>query len=151
MNKMKLLMFGILFAATTLASAQSDKVVKWSATATKEADNYYSLTLTAKIEKPWYVYSQFISDDGPVKTSVRLENAEKLDLSEKSTEEGIKKAGFDDVFGMELVKFSNQMIIKQRIKSTTPLDYISGYIEFMTCNSEICYPPAEVYFRTPVN
>jgi thiol:disulfide interchange protein DsbD len=142
--------YGLLLFTSILFS-QSDKVVKWSASAIKESDNTYLLTLTAKIEKPWFVYSQYISDEGPVKTSFRLENNEKLDLSEKAIEEGTRKEGFDEIFGMQLIKFSNQMIIKQRIKSKQPLDAVSGYIEFMTCNNEICYPPAEVYFRTPVN
>lgn len=148
---MRLLIFGLFFCLSASAFGQSDKVVKWSATAVKEADNYYTLTLTARIEKPWYVYSQFLADDGPVKTSFRLDNAEKLDLTQKPTEEGGKKSGFDEIFGMELVKFSNQMIIKQKIKSEKPLDQISGYIEFMTCNNEVCYPPAEVFFKTPIN
>ncbi len=148
---MRILLICLFVTASFIVSAQSDKVVKWSASAVREAENVYVLTLTAKIEKSWYVYSQFISDEGPVKTSVRLENSDNLELFEKSTEEGSRKAGFDDIFGMELIKYSNQMIIKQRIKSSVPLDALSGYIEFMTCNNEICYPPAEVYFRTPVN
>lgn len=148
---MRVLLVSLFLFTAGILSGQSDKVVKWSASATRESDNIYVLILTAKIEKSWYVYSQFISDEGPVKTSVRLENADKLDLFEKSTEEGSRKAGFDDIFGMELIKFSNQMIIKQRLKSSTPLDALSGYIEFMTCNGEICYPPSEVFFRTPVN
>ena len=148
---MRIFLFGIMVFLSAIASAQSDKVVKWTATAVKESDNLYTLTLTARIEKPWYVYSQFLADDGPVKTSFRLENAEKFDLSEQPTEEGNKKAGFDEIFGMELVKFSNQMVIKQRIKTNSPIESLSGYIEFMTCNNEVCYPPAEVYFKTPIN
>lgn len=150
-RKMKTFFISVSIFACCQLFAQSDKVVKWTATAEQESDNTYILTLSAKIDKSWHVYSQFISDEGPVKTSVRLENADKLEMVGKSTEEGIRKEGFDDIFGMELIKFSKQMTIKQRIKSAQALDSISGDIEYMTCNNEICYPPVEVHFKTPVN
>ncbi|HMG15883.1 MAG TPA: protein-disulfide reductase DsbD domain-containing protein [Saprospiraceae bacterium] len=149
---MKLLFSLLCVCIMQMSFAQSDKVVKWTASVKKESANTYLLTLNAAIDKGFYVYSQFLeSQDGPVKTTVTLDQAADISGMDKATEDGHKKEGFDAVFGMNLIKYSDHLIIVKRIHSKTALDKISGTIEFMSCNDEMCYPPTEVAFRAPIS
>ncbi len=139
----------ILMLFTISIAAQSDKIVKWTATATKVKDNSYKLELRAKIQEGYYVYSQFLeNDNGPVRTGFSIEQTD-LDV-QKITEKGKKKEGFDDIFGMNLIKYSDEMVITQMISSKKPLITLSGFIDFMTCNNELCYPPASVYYTADI-
>ena len=149
---MKFLLSLLCICLLQMSYAQSDKVVKWTASVKKEVGNTYLLTLNGTIDKGFYVYSQFLeSQDGPVKTTIKLDQASDITGLDKATEDGHKKEGFDAVFGMNLIKYSDHLIIVQRIHSKTSLEKISGTIEFMSCNDEMCYPPTEVAFRAPIS
>ena len=148
---MKYLISLLFLCFIHMTFAQSDKVVKWTASVKKELDNSYLLTLNGTIDKGFYVYSQFLeSEDGPVKTTIKLDQAADISAMDKATEDGHKKEGFDPVFGMNLIKFSDHLLITKRIHAKTPLEKITGTIEFMSCNDEMCYPPTEVAFRAPI-
>jgi hypothetical protein len=142
-----ILPFLMLF--TISVAAQSDKIVKWSATATKIKNNEYKLELKAQIQDGYYIYSQFLeNDNGPVRTGFSIEQTEIE--AQKATETGKKKEGFDDIFGMNLIKYSHEMVITQIISSKKTLTTLSGFIDFMTCNNELCYPPASVYYTADI-
>jgi thiol:disulfide interchange protein DsbD len=148
---MKLLITIVSLCLLQIATAQSDKVAKWTASVKQEGPNTYTLTLKATIDKGFYVYSQFLkSDNGPVKTMVRLDVDKNIKSVDSGKEDGRKKEGYDAIFEMDLIKFSEQLIITKRITTKSKLEKISGTIEFMTCNDEMCYPPAEVSFRAPI-
>lgn len=148
---MKFLFTILGFCLLQIASAQSDKVAKWTASVRQDGPNTYILTLKATIDKGFYVYSQFLkSDNGPVKTTVRLDDDSNIKSVDTGSEDGHKKEGYDKVFEMNLIKFSEQLTITKRITTKSKLEKISGTIEFMTCNDEMCYPPAEVSFRAPI-
>lgn len=148
---MKYLFTFVGLCCIQLLFAQSDKVAKWTASVKKDGPNSYTLTLKATVDKGFYVYSQFLtSDNGPVKTSVEIEPDANIVNVDKGTEDGHKKEGYDEIFAMNLIKFSDQLTITKHIKTKANLEKISGTIEFMTCNNEMCYPPAQVSFRAPI-
>ena len=64
----------------------------------------------------------------------------------KNVEDGKKYEGYDDLFGMNIIKFSGKPTFTQQVKITKPTT-LSGHVEFMTCDSERCLPPSEVQFR----
>ena len=67
------------FVSNTL-SAQILNPIKWSFDAKKISDTEYDLIATAKIDKGWYTYSQFIGNDGPVPTSLTFEKSAQYQL-----------------------------------------------------------------------
>lgn len=126
--------------------AQELTPVEWSFDVSEINNQEYELIFTADIEKGWTVYSQYIDDGGPVPTTITYET-EGLETIGKSTEEGYKKEGMDDIFEMNVIKFFDKepYTIKQRIKKGN-LSTVSGYLTFMCCDDERCLPPTDIDF-----
>ena len=121
--------------------------VKWSYTSEKVSDQEYDLIITANVDPGWYIYSQYLeSDDGPIRTSFNFSENEAFKLMGQTKENGKKKEGFDDLFGMNVIKYSGTTQFVQRIKLSAPLQEVSGYLEFMTCDDDQCLPPKEIDF-----
>jgi|CXWL01.1.fsa_nt_gi thiol:disulfide interchange protein DsbD len=147
----KIAFFAFAILAAFAATAQQNPV-KWSYEAKKVADvptgtNQYDLVLTANISDGWYVYSQYLeSDDGPIRTTFTFNENAAVKLEGKNVEDGHKYEGYDDLFGMNIIKFSGKPTFTQRVKITAPT-VLTGHVGFMTCDSERCLPPAEIPFR----
>ena len=145
MKQILLLLLTFCFVQT--AFAQQYDPVDWSFDSKQISDTEYDIIYKSKIDKGWYVYSQYLaSDEGPVATSVNYEGEKAFKTSGKSTEAGGKKAGYDAMFGMDVVKFKGDYTITQRIKVTDASKPVTGYLTFMTCNDKMCLPPTDVDF-----
>lgn len=142
---------GFLVILTMLSSfaviAQIEEPVKWSFSANQTGEDTYELKFTANIDKGWTVYSQFTSDDGPVPTAINYESEDFEKLGE-SEESGHKKAGYDKMFEVDVVKFlaDEPFVITQKIRSKST-KAISGYLTYMTCDDTKCLPPTDVDFN----
>ncbi len=122
--------------------------VKWSLKIDKVSDDTYDLTYQANLDEGWYVYSQYLeSEDGPQKTEFNYDPSDAFTLVGKNEEiSDYRKAGYDEFFDMEVVKFKKHVDFKQRIKTTDPTQPIKGYLLFMTCDDGQCLPPTDVTF-----
>jgi thiol:disulfide interchange protein DsbD len=120
--------------------------VKWSFSSEKLNDNEHNLIITAKIEKGWHVYSQFIDDGGPIPTSFKFKPSKDYQLVDKVTESPKAVGAFDKNFNMQIAWHKDQVVFKQKISLLVPKTTIAGTLEFMVCNDERCLPPAEVDF-----
>lgn len=140
----------LFFAMTLLVSGAvfgQLNPVKWSYEAKMVADKEYDLVFTAHIQPGWYVYSQYLeSNDGPVRTSFNFEENPNVEPIGKNAEDGHRYEGFDELFYMNIIKFSGEPTFTQRVKVNSPAT-LKGYLEFMTCDNEKCLPPKEVEFR----
>lgn len=139
----------LLFLFVNAVAAQQNPV-SWSFDAKKINDQEYDLVLTASVANGWYIYSQYLdSDEGPIPTTFKFE-PDTFELVDKTREEGRKKEGFDELFGMNIVKFSGKVQFIQRIKLTGSLKVVKGNLEYMTCDDESCLPPTDVPFEIPL-
>ena len=146
----------MFFAVSTQAqfpdpNAKIYDPVKWSFSSEKLNENEYNLIITAKIEKGWHVYSQFIDDGGPIPTSFKFKPSKDYQLVDKVTESPKAVGAFDKNFNMQIAWHKNQVVFKQKISLLVPKTTIAGTLEFMVCNDERCLPPAEVEFIIPVH
>lgn len=122
-------------------------VVNWTFEVDKTDDQSYEIIIKGEIDKGWYVYSQYLNDDeGPIPTSVNFEEKAGYQLVEKSSEDGHKIEGYDNIFMMDITKYKEEFIITQKVKLTEGIDQLSGYLEYMACDKEQCLPPKEVAF-----
>jgi len=145
----------MFFAVSTQAqfpdpNAKIYDPVKWSFSSEKLNENEYNLIITAKIEKGWHVYSQFIDDGGPIPTSFKFKPSKDYQLVDKVTESPKAVGAFDKNFNMQIAWHKNQVVFKQKISLLVPKTTIAGTLEFMVCNDERCLPPAELEFIIPV-
>ena len=142
----KVLFFAIALFTFSALSAQNLNPVKWTYEAKKVADGEYDLVFVPHIMEGWYVYSQYLeSDEGPIPTSFTFHENASVEMVGKTTEDGDKHEGYDDMFGMNVVKFSGQPQFTQRVK-TSGETVLTGFVEFMTCDNNRCLPPTEVEF-----
>ena len=145
--KQVFLIIATLFAFTA-AFAQELNPVEWSFEKSKNDDGTYNLVFTATIESDWFIYSQFLGDDGPIPTSFHLKENPNIELIGSITESGtVKKEGFDKLFEMNLVKYGGTATFTQKVKLRNDTDSISGYLVYMTCDDTRCLPPTEVSFN----
>ena len=135
----------LLLTACTLtaASAQMTKPVSWAFSAEKVADGTFDVTISADIQNGWHVYSQFTPEGGPVPTSVTLDLGEKVHTAKET---GARSEHMDELFGVEVIDFSETFTIEQRVKVPAGATVLTGTVEYMTCNGESCLPPTEVPF-----
>ena len=139
-----LTLFSLLLAFS--GAGQIKNPVRWSTSWTKVCGQEAELVFTATIDPGWYVYSQFLEDGGPIPTSFQFKAGAHFQLLGKAKEEGKRKEGFDEIFGMNVVKFSGTVNFRQRVKVLDPQAPVTGYLEYMTCDNEQCLPPTEEDF-----
>ncbi|HKK75327.1 MAG TPA: cytochrome c biogenesis protein CcdA [Saprospiraceae bacterium] len=145
-----LLLVSLVFAYLS-AQAQFPTPVSWSAKWEAVSDTEYELIFTAEIDPGWNIYSQYLeSEDGPIATQLNFTSPDGLETLGKSTEEGIIKKGYDDIFQMNVTKIFDQAVIRQRVKLSDLPKTIDGYITYMVCDDEMCLPPTDYEFSLKI-
>ncbi|WP_159520676.1 protein-disulfide reductase DsbD family protein [Sunxiuqinia indica] len=141
----KLLIAFVLIIFTGVANAQIVEPVKWSFSQNKISDNEVELVFTATIDDGWHMYSTDLPEGGPIKTSFYFEDLENAELLGKPTPNKEVVEKFDQSFQMDLKWFEHDVSYTQKVK-TTGAGSVSGYIEFMSCDDEMCTPPTQAEF-----
>jgi hypothetical protein len=141
-----LLLLAISLSALSL-SAQPSHPVSWS-TRYEQVEGYtYDLHLKATAEPGWYIYSQHIQEGGPIPTSFYFDKGDHYQLEGEVEEQSEhRKAGIDEFFDMEVIKYAESVTFTQRVTVKDFSQPISGYLEYMTCDDEQCLPPREENF-----
>jgi hypothetical protein len=143
-NKMRIVVLSVLFLAKAVFCLAQENPIKWSTKAEKINETEYNLHIEGEIEAGWNIYSQFlVSDDGPVRSSVNFIK-EGIELIGKTEEAGTRKEAFDEMFGMNVIKFSKHITFSQKVKVAKGTKKVNATLTYMTCNNEVCLPPKDV-------
>lgn len=143
--------FFSFFSLMISLNGQIFNPVSWTYSWKNITKNEYELQFTAQIDEGWNIYSQYLeSDDGPIRTSIFWDKGSHYSLMGKASEEGNIYKGYDDIFGMNVIKLSGKIIFRQKIKVTDPSKPVTGFVEFMACDKERCLPPGEANFSFQV-
>lgn len=140
----------LFFSFISLAVFAQTNPVNWAFSSEKIGDNQYKVKLVANIATGWNIYSQHTDPTGPVPTSFSFNENPNIELIGKVEESGKKKEGFDQLFEVNVIKFSGQVTFTQTVKVKNGAQNISGFLEFMCCDEEKCLPPKEVSFDIPL-
>ncbi len=136
---------GIIALFLPLLTAQNP--ARWSFSTREVGNGEFDLIFTVTLEEGWATYSQFLeSEDGPVPTSFTFEEGPHFKRKGQVKESGNKTTKYDNVFGMNLTKFSGIGIFTQRVVVTDFSKPIKGYLSYMVCDDEMCLPPRDVDF-----
>ncbi|MEI7524166.1 MAG: cytochrome c biogenesis protein CcdA [Mariniphaga sp.] len=140
MKKSVLLLF--LFLCTGLQSfAQLTKPVIWNLNQRSLSNKgEIELSITAKIQSGWHIYSTKLPDGGPVKTSFTFTpDSSFFRLIGETTPLSAPTKEFDKIFNMDLEFFSKEVVFVQKIRLLTPKSFeIKGSVEYQSCNDETC-------------
>ena len=143
MKKIFILFFTLL---SVMISAQIYDPVSWDFSQKQVSDNEIELQFKATIDDGWYLYSQFIGDDGPVPTEFTFTTEGGYSLV-GTPKEGEPIEEFDPNFDMILKYFKNEAIFTQIVQVSSSEDFnLEGNVYFMVCDEAQCLPPEEVEF-----
>lgn len=136
-----------LFISLSTAHSQIRNPVKWKSEIIHLEGDQFELVFTATIQNGWSVYSMYLEgEDGPIPTTLNFDQTKSFKSIGKAVESGKKKEGFDPIFEMNVIKFSEKYQLKQKIEVKDYNAKIAGYLNFMTCDDEECLPPTDVEF-----
>lgn len=147
---MRNLFLSLVFLFFSVMAFSQSNPVSWSFSLAQADDGTYVLSATANIQAGWYVYSQDLDGDGPVPTQLTVAGQDGLTTVGESSETGDKVAGYDEIFGMDIVKFKKMATFSQPLRLQETVQVVEGSIMFMCCNDEQCLPPRDVPFSVPV-
>ena len=143
MKKIFILFFTLL---SVITSAQIFTPVSWDFSQKQVSDHEIELQFKATIDDGWYLYSQFIGDDGPVPTEFTFTTEGGYSLV-GTPKEGEPIEEFDPNFDMILKYFKNEAIFTQIVQVSSSEDFnLEGNVYFMVCDEAQCLPPEEVGF-----
>lgn len=144
--KKYLLLFTIIFSVNTLL-AQTKDPVTWTYEAKKKTATTYDLIATATLPNPWHIYSQNTEDGGPLPTKISFNKNPLVIKVGKVLENGKLEKTFDENFKVNVLYYSNKVSFIQSIKiKALAKTKISGMVEYMVCNDELCLPPTKKSF-----
>ena len=121
--------------------------VKWKVKIDGVQEDNYTVVLEAEIQDGWHIYGQEINGDGPIPTTITVDKGkhyEELGAFEDIGDNGVEE--FDPFFELTLTKFKKKAIFQQGIKVLDSGAYISGGVEYMTCDATRCLPPDYIPF-----
>ena len=148
---MKKIFLAFLFFGFALQS-QSQKLapVKWTYQAVKTGDKKYNIIITANVDAPWHIYSQYVKK-GPVPTTVQFAKNPLVVINGSTKEVGNLEKKFDNNFGAVIGSFGGkvQFIQAVTLKVNTKTK-LNGTIEYMVCNEERCLPPTKQSFEVDI-
>lgn len=136
----------LLALLSVAASAQMQAPVHFSVSQKKVAADVVEVIFSGKIDAGWHVYSTGLPADGPISATVTTEKAEGAKATGTAGHRGNEINKFDNLFGMNLRFFENSVTFYQRYKITGKTYHIKGYLEYGSCNDEMCMPPMQVEF-----
>ncbi len=136
-----LLFFFLACNAPSVVSAQSSALVKWTYTVKKISDCEYDLFFKADITAKQHLYSQIVTNDGPMPTEFVFDKSTDYKLVGKTKEpKPIERP--EPAFDNAIIRFfENHAEFTQRIHTLGSKSFqIKGIINGMTCNDSQCTP-----------
>ena len=134
----------LLFALFSLtALGQFASPITWTFATRHVEGDVFELVATARAEAGWSIYSQFTDAGGPVPTAFIWEEGDHYERVGESREEGHRKEGMDELFGVNVIKYLSDQpaVFVQRVKVADYGVPITGEVEFMCCDDTQCLPP----------
>ncbi|MDQ3142515.1 MAG: hypothetical protein M3Q56_09760, partial [Bacteroidota bacterium] len=127
--------------------------VKVSSQAKATSEKVFTLTVNAKIDEGWYVYSNKMGEDGPMPTTMEFDAGEHFKILGGIHETSDYKIDvFDEIFEMQLVKYKKFVSFSRDVEILDPTKSITGSFTYQTCDDSKCLPPKELAFSfTPTD
>lgn len=139
--------FFLLLSLLVTISSYAQKQVQWSYATKKIDSKTYELHITAKLQKGWNIYSQQSPEGGALATAVSFNKNPLVSLEGSVKEEGKLIKKFEELFGVEVQYYKDEVRFVQRIKlKSAAKTNITGVVKYMVCNTEECTPPLEQKF-----
>ena len=133
-----------LLCVAVMSFAQIHEPVKCETSWKMVSDNVAELRIVAKIDAGWHLYST--EQEGVTAAELVAETLDGARLDGKLAFEGNEIKKYDDMFGMDVRYFENEVTFIQRFIIEKENSKVQGYFSYGACNDENCMPPTNVEF-----
>lgn len=148
MRKYIVVLTGLILLTSFNGITQIFDPVKWNFRSKQVTGKKVDLIFEATIDSGWHLYGLNIPENGPIATSIVFTDTNGFKLTGKAVSVNNPEIKYDAIFEIDLELFSNKATFKQQIEKLTKEDLtVRGYVEFMSCNDQMCLPPKEVEFE----
>jgi len=130
-----------------VAASENDPV-SWVFVAEKMSDTEYALSMTGSLTEGWTIYSKDGDPDiGFIPTTYFLEAGDGVEPVGEATENSATlKKKFDKAWNANVDKIDGGQVIYRQVVKVTGTPVVNGFVEYQTCDEEMCFPPKEVPF-----
>lgn len=135
-----------------LVNAQILTPVKWSTETKDLGNNEFEISLHAKIDNGWHMYSQKHPGDGiGVPATITFESNANVELIGKVSETGKLLDKYSELFQQQEKYYENKVTFKQKVKlkSDKPIE-VKFSAETQVCDAEKCLPPDWQDFKVKI-
>jgi len=134
-----LLLFTIPFSTALNAQGDFKQPVSWSYKVVDAGNGEADIVISAKIDKDWHLYSQYIKAGGPLPTELKFTPSSSYQLVGKTKESPRPKEEYEAVFEMSIKFWVDKANFTQRIKVLSEKDFnLQVKIYYMVCNNGSC-------------
>lgn len=134
-----LLLFTIPFSTALNAQGDFKQPVSWSYKVVDAGNGESDIVISAKIDKDWHLYSQYIKAGGPLPTELKFTPSPSYQLVGKTKEGPKPKEEYEAVFEMSIKFWVDKANFTQRIKVLSEKDFnLQVKIYYMVCNNGSC-------------
>ena len=126
------------------AWAQGGMPVHFTVQQQQKSPTEVEVVFTGTIDAGWHVYSTDLGDGGPVSATYNDEQSQGAKPVGKLIAKGKEVSEDDKIFGMRVRFFERQVTFVQKYQVTEPEYHIKGYLEYGSCNDQMCMPPTSV-------
>ena len=122
--------------------------VHWEFSAKKIGYFTYEVSVTAIIEKPWHIYSQYLDEENPLQTNIHFMENTKVILNGKPFEDGIIEEKFDEAHKVNFRYYTGKVSFVQKVftKTKKPVS-VSGYVTYLANTAKQQLVTAEEVFE----
>lgn len=129
----------LLFFTAFSSFSQIAQPVKWEFTKKQLSETEYDLVFTAKIEKGWHLYAQYLPPKNfSLPTHFQFDSIVGVELIDTVMEHSQVHEEFEELAGAMSRWFNEEAIFTQRIKIVGEKAYVGGNIDYMACNDGQC-------------
>ncbi len=141
MKRLRSLFFGViaLVFITNLSFAQVLQPVNWSFDKKQLSETEIELIFTAKIDDHWHLYAQYLPPENfSLPTYFEFDSLVDVELIDTVCAQSQVHEAFEELAGAISRWFEHEAIFTQKVKITGNQPFISGYIDYMTCDDKQC-------------
>jgi hypothetical protein len=139
--------------AFTSRDQKTENPVRFNYEVKKLSGNIYEVKITASIDEPWHIYSQFTPKEGPsLPTHISFVKNPLIEIVGQPEEKGKMITKHEEVLDVNLKYFTDKVEFVQKVKLKAGVKTnLNGAIEYMACTNERCLMPTTEKFTVGLN
>ncbi|HRH65041.1 MAG TPA: cytochrome c biogenesis protein CcdA [Bacteroidia bacterium] len=134
----KLFLFLFINLLISQVNGQMIYPARWSFSAEQSKAGEATLIFKVKLDAGWHLYSQFTPDGGPLPMEFKFDENSCYSLEGKVVEPKPHEE-FDSTFGVKVLLFDNEAVMRQKVKVRGDDCKISGSIGYQVCKESCIF------------